>query len=105
MDAIRDFYDTYASVINCIGLNAILGLSLYLTLACGLLSLANAAFMGIGAYTAAPSACRASRARRSGGRSTACWRCCSTAAGGCAARAWATPWQRSARMRRPPGRW
>ena len=53
LDAIRDFYTTYASVINFIGLNAILGLSLYLTLSCGLLSLANAAFMGIGAYTAA----------------------------------------------------
>src|SRR5215207_8016956 len=53
LDAIRDFYTTYASVINFIGINAILGLSLYITLACGLLSLANAAFMGIGAYTAA----------------------------------------------------
>jgi branched-chain amino acid transport system permease protein len=40
-------------VINFIGLNAILGLSLYMTLSCGLLSLANAAFAGIGAYTAA----------------------------------------------------
>ena len=49
----RDFYDSYSTVINFIGLNAILGLSLYITLACGLLSLANAAFMGIGAYTAA----------------------------------------------------
>ncbi len=53
LDAIRDFYTTYASVINFIGLNAILGLSLYITLSCGLLSLANAAFAGIGAYTAA----------------------------------------------------
>jgi len=50
---VRDFYDSYSTVINFIGLNAILGLSLYITLACGLLSLANAAFMGIGAYTAA----------------------------------------------------
>jgi branched-chain amino acid transport system permease protein len=40
-------------VINFIGLNAVLGLSLYITLSCGLLSLANAAFAGIGAYTAA----------------------------------------------------
>lgn len=53
LDAIRDFYTSYASVLNFIGLNAILGLSLYLTLSCGLLSLANAAFMGIGAYTSA----------------------------------------------------
>lgn len=34
-------------------MNAILGLSLSITLSCGLLSLANAAFAGIGAYTAA----------------------------------------------------
>ncbi len=40
-------------MINFIGLNAVLGLSLYITLSCGLLSLANAAFAGIGAYTAA----------------------------------------------------
>jgi branched-chain amino acid transport system permease protein len=53
LDAIRDFYLSYGTVINFIGLNAILGLSLYVTLACGLLSLASAAFMGIGAYTAA----------------------------------------------------
>ena len=53
LDAIRDFYTSYATVINFIGINAILGLSLYLTLSCGLLSLANAAFMGIGGYTAA----------------------------------------------------
>lgn len=53
MDALQDFYNSYSTVINFIGLNAILGLSLYITLACGLLSLANAAFMGIGAYTAA----------------------------------------------------
>ncbi len=53
METIRDFYATYGSVINFIGLNAVLGLSLYITLSCGLLSLANAAFAGIGAYTAA----------------------------------------------------
>jgi branched-chain amino acid transport system permease protein len=35
------------------GINAILALSIYVTLACGQLSLANAAFMGLGAYTAA----------------------------------------------------
>lgn len=53
LEAIRDFYTDYQSVINFIGLNAILGLSLYITLSCGLLSLANAAFASIGAYTAA----------------------------------------------------
>src|SRR3954462_6516508 len=34
-------------------INVALGLSIYLTLATGLLSLANAGFMAIGAYTAA----------------------------------------------------
>jgi branched-chain amino acid transport system permease protein len=48
-----DFLAAYGSVLIFIGINAILGLSIYTTLACGQLSLANAAFMGIGAYTAA----------------------------------------------------
>ncbi|MEB0214471.1 MULTISPECIES: branched-chain amino acid ABC transporter permease [unclassified Undibacterium] len=47
------FWAIYSSVIFGIGINALLALSIYLTLSCGLLSLANAAFMGIGAYTAA----------------------------------------------------
>lgn len=47
------FWATYNTVIFSIGVNAMLALSLYVTLSCGLLSLANAAFMGIGAYTAA----------------------------------------------------
>lgn len=34
-------------------INALLALSIYLTLACGQLALANAAFMGLGAYTSA----------------------------------------------------
>ncbi len=38
------------SVRNLMAINALLALSVYLTLACGQLSLANAAFMGIGAY-------------------------------------------------------
>ena len=42
-----------ASVINFALINIALGLSIYLTLATGLLSLANAGFMAIGAYTAA----------------------------------------------------
>jgi branched-chain amino acid transport system permease protein len=47
------FWSTYNTVIFSIGVNAMLALSIYITLSCGLLSLANAAFMGIGAYTAA----------------------------------------------------
>src|ERR1700688_919269 len=46
------FWATYNTVIFGIGVNAMLALSIYLTLSCGLLSLANAAFMGIGAYAA-----------------------------------------------------
>ena len=46
------FWATYNTVIFTIGINAMLALSIYITLSCGLLSLANAAFMGIGAYTA-----------------------------------------------------
>jgi branched-chain amino acid transport system permease protein len=36
-----------------LGTNALLALSIWLTLVCGMLSIANAAFMGIGAYAAA----------------------------------------------------
>jgi branched-chain amino acid transport system permease protein len=46
------FWATYNTVIFSIGVNAMLALSIYVTLSCGLLSLANAAFMGIGAYIA-----------------------------------------------------
>jgi branched-chain amino acid transport system permease protein len=46
------FWSTYNTVVFGIGVNAMLALSIYLTLSCGLLSLANAAFMGIGAYAA-----------------------------------------------------
>ena len=42
-----------ATLLNFMLINVALGLSIYLTLATGLLSLANAGFMAIGAYTAA----------------------------------------------------
>jgi branched-chain amino acid transport system permease protein len=42
----------YGSLINFIGINALLALSLYVTLSAGQLSLGNAAFAGIGGYTA-----------------------------------------------------
>lgn len=48
-----DFWSTYNTLIYSVGIHALLALSIWLTLSCGLLSLANAAFMGIGAYTAA----------------------------------------------------
>jgi len=47
------FWSTYNTLILSIGINSLLALSIALTLSCGLLSLANAAFMGIGAYAAA----------------------------------------------------
>jgi len=50
---LQEFYNQNSSTINFFGLNAILGLSIYLTLAAGLLSLANAGFMAIGAYVSA----------------------------------------------------
>ena len=50
MESLSQFYAVYGSLINFIGINAILALSLYVTLAAGQLSLGNAAFAGIGAY-------------------------------------------------------
>ncbi len=52
-DFIDAFYLAHSNDINLLGINALLALSLYLTLACGLFTLANAAFLGVGAYTAA----------------------------------------------------
>lgn len=46
------FWSVYSNLVLTIGINALLALSIWLTLSCGLLALANAAFMGIGAYTA-----------------------------------------------------
>ena len=53
MAAFADFWATYSTLVFTVGIHMLLALSLWLTLSCGLLSLANAAFMGIGAYTAA----------------------------------------------------
>ena len=52
MEQLAQFYAVYGSVINFIGINALLALSLNITLAAGMLSLGNAAFAGIGGYTA-----------------------------------------------------
>jgi branched-chain amino acid transport system permease protein len=53
MEMFNEFWSTYSSLIFGIGINSLLALSIALTLSCGLLSLANAAFMGMGAYAAA----------------------------------------------------
>ena len=47
------FISNHISLVNFTLINIALGLSIYLTLATGLLSLSNAGFMAIGAYTAA----------------------------------------------------
>ncbi|MDD5325718.1 MAG: branched-chain amino acid ABC transporter permease [Polaromonas sp.] len=53
MDWFNNFWSIYSKLVLTLGTNALLALSIYLTLACGMLSIANAAFMGIGAYTSA----------------------------------------------------
>src|SRR5438046_361369 len=53
MDAIADFFRVYQTTIGVIGINALLALSVWLTLYAGQLTLGNAAFMAIGAYGSA----------------------------------------------------
>lgn len=53
MEGLHTFWQVYSNLILGIGINALLALSIWLTLSCGLLAMANAAFMGIGAYTSA----------------------------------------------------
>ncbi len=48
-----DLLLAYEGLIAFVGLNGLLALSIYATLSCGQLSLANAGFMAIGAYAAA----------------------------------------------------
>jgi branched-chain amino acid transport system permease protein len=53
LEALHDLWLTYQSVVGFIGINGLLALSVYATLSCGQLSLANAGFMAIGGYAAA----------------------------------------------------
>jgi len=53
MDWLHSFWATYSTLVLSVGTNVLLALSIYLTLACGMLTVANAAFMGLGAYTSA----------------------------------------------------
>src|SRR5882672_2100385 len=48
-----DLFLAYESLFAFVGINGLLALSVYATLCCGQLSLANAGFMAIGAYTGA----------------------------------------------------
>jgi branched-chain amino acid transport system permease protein len=53
MDIFSDFWISYGSVVQFVLINMILGISIYFTLYTGLLSLANAGFMAVGAYVSA----------------------------------------------------
>ena len=53
MEWLDSFWATYSTLVLSVGTNVLLALSIYLTLACGMLTVANAAFMALGAYTAA----------------------------------------------------
>jgi len=48
-----DFLWTYGNLINALGVNGLLALSMYVVLSVGQLSLGQAAFMGLGAYSSA----------------------------------------------------
>jgi len=52
-DWLNDFLWTYQNLINALGVNGLLALSMYVVLAVGQLSLGQAAFMGLGAYSSA----------------------------------------------------
>ena len=51
MEWFNNFWSIDSNLVLTLGTNALLALSIYLTLSCGMLAIANAAFMGIGAYT------------------------------------------------------
>jgi branched-chain amino acid transport system permease protein len=53
MSAFDNLWSVYSNLVLTLGTNALLALSIWLTLSCGMLAMANAAFMGIGAYTSA----------------------------------------------------
>ena len=53
MDWFNNFWSIYSNLVLTLGTNGLLALSIYLTLSCGMLAMANAAFMAIGAYTSA----------------------------------------------------
>src|SRR5204862_6104354 len=53
VDALGEFFRVYQTTIGVIGINALLALSVWVTLYAGQLTLGNAAFMAIGAYGSA----------------------------------------------------
>jgi branched-chain amino acid transport system permease protein len=50
---LANFWDVYGNLVLTLGTNILLALSIWITLDCGMLAVANAAFLGIGAYTSA----------------------------------------------------
>jgi len=52
MDLLSGFYNAHELLLAEVGINALLTLSMYVTLNCGLLTLANVGFMAIGGYAA-----------------------------------------------------
>lgn len=52
-ESFEAFWAVYSNLVLTLGTNSLLALSIYLTLSCGMLAMANGAFMGIGAYTSA----------------------------------------------------
>jgi branched-chain amino acid transport system permease protein len=52
-DSLDSFWAIYSNLVLTLGTSSLLALSIYLTLSCGMLAMANAAFMGIGAYASA----------------------------------------------------
>lgn len=52
-ESLDSFWAIYSNLVLTLGTSSLLALSIYLTLSCGMLAMANAAFMGIGAYTSA----------------------------------------------------
>jgi len=53
LESLDSFWAIYSNLVLTLGTSSLLALSIYLTLSCGLLAMANAAFMGIGAYASA----------------------------------------------------
>jgi len=51
LESFDNFWSIYSNLVLSLGTASLLALSIYLTLSCGMLAMANAAFMGIGAYT------------------------------------------------------
>jgi branched-chain amino acid transport system permease protein len=51
LEYLDNFWSIYSNLVLSLGTASLLALSIYLTLSCGMLAMANAAFMGIGAYT------------------------------------------------------